>query len=101
MTAQLLYEIAAPAYLNPDVTAHFDTVQLSQDGPDRVRISGAAGTPPPSDVKVAINYLGGYRNTMTLVLTGLDIEDEGPLGRAGAVRDPRRRASRSTTSTSG
>ena len=76
VTAQLLYEIAAPAYLNPDVTAHFDTVQLSQDGPDRVRISHTVGTPPPSDVKVAINYLGGYRNTMTLVLTGLDIEEK-------------------------
>jgi hypothetical protein len=74
VTAQLLYEIGDPAYLNPDVTAHFDTVRLATDGPDRVRISGTVGTPPPSDVKVAINYLGGYRNTMTLVLTGLDIE---------------------------
>lgn len=74
VTSQLLYEIAEPAYLNPDVVAHFDTLELDQEGPDRVRISGTSGTPPPDTLKVAVNYLGGYRNTMTLVLTGLDIE---------------------------
>ena len=74
VTAQLLYEIAQPAYANPDAVAHFDTIQLTQEGPDRVRISGVKGTPPPSDLKVALNYMGGYRNSMTLVLTGLDIE---------------------------
>ena len=74
VTAQLLYEIAEPGYANPDVVAHFDTVALEQDGPDRVRLSGTRGSPPPVTAKVAINFLGGYRNTMTLVLTGLDIE---------------------------
>jgi hypothetical protein len=74
VTSQLLYEIAEPAYLNPDVVASFDTVELTQEAPDRVRISGTRGTPPPSTLKVALNQLGGYRNTMTLVLTGLDIE---------------------------
>ncbi len=73
VTAQLLYEIAGPAYANPDVVAHFDTIRLDADGPDRVRISGTRGGPPPADLKVALNYLGGYRNTMTMVLTGLDI----------------------------
>ena len=78
VTAQLLYEIAEPAYRNPDVIAHFDTIHLetvplAQAGPDRVAITGTRGSPPPPDLKVAINYLGGYRNTMTLVLTGLDI----------------------------
>jgi hypothetical protein len=76
VTAQLLYEIAEPRYANPDVVAHFDTVTLEQDGPDRVRLSGTRGSPPPATAKVAINFLGGYRNTMTLVLTGLDIEDK-------------------------
>ena len=47
VTAQLLYEIAEPAYANPDVIAHFDTVRLTQDGPDRVRLSGTRGSPPP------------------------------------------------------
>ena len=76
VTAQLLYEIAEPGYANPDVVAHFDTIMLGQDGPDRVRISGTRGSPPPATAKVAINFLGGYRNTMTLVLTGLDIEEK-------------------------
>ncbi len=76
VTAQLLYEIAGPAYANPDVIAHFDTVTLTQDGPDRVRLSGTRGSPPPATAKVAMNFLGGYRNTMTLVLTGLDIEEK-------------------------
>jgi hypothetical protein len=76
VTAQLLYEIAEPAYRNPDVIAHFDTLRLAQDGPDRVRITGTRGSPPPADLKVAINYLGGFRNTMTLVITGLDIEEK-------------------------
>jgi hypothetical protein len=76
VTAQLLYEIAEPAYAGPDVVAHFDTIRLDADGQDRVRISGTRGSPPPADLKVALNYLGGYRNTMTMVLTGLDIEEK-------------------------
>ncbi|HEX3591445.1 MAG TPA: acyclic terpene utilization AtuA family protein [Pseudonocardiaceae bacterium] len=73
VTAQLLYEIAEPAYANPDVVAHFDTITLTEDGQDRVRVAGTVGSPPPATTKVAMNFLGGYRNTMTLVLTGLDI----------------------------
>ncbi|OHV42671.1 acyclic terpene utilization AtuA family protein [Pseudofrankia sp. BMG5.36] len=74
VTAQLLYEIAGPEYAGPDVTTHFDTVRLTQDALDRVRLSGTRGSAPSGRLKVALNYLGGYRNTMTLVLTGLDIE---------------------------
>ena len=76
VTAQLLYELGEPAYANPDVIAHFDTLRLYSDGPDRVRISVTRGSPPPDVLKVALNYLGGYRNTMTMVLTGLDIEEK-------------------------
>jgi Acyclic terpene utilisation family protein AtuA len=74
VTAQLLYEIAEPAYANPDAIAHFDTITVEADGPDRVALSGTKGSPPPATAKVAMNFAGGYRNTMTLVLTGLDIE---------------------------
>ncbi len=76
VTAQILYEIADPAYLNPDVVSHFDSARVEQDGPDRVAISGVRGSPPPDTLKVALNMLGGYRNTMTMVLTGLDIEQK-------------------------
>lgn len=74
--AQLLYEVGAPAYVNPDVVAHFDSLSVVPEGPDRVRVSGTRGTPPPPTLKVAMNYIGGFRNTMTMVLTGLDIEDK-------------------------
>ncbi|MFC7649996.1 acyclic terpene utilization AtuA family protein [Streptosporangium lutulentum] len=79
VTAQLLYEISSPRYPGPDVIARFDTIRLEQEGPDRVRISGTRGEAPPDTLKVAINYLGGYRNTMTMVLTGLDIEAKARL----------------------
>jgi hypothetical protein len=74
VTAQLLYEIAGPAYEGPDVVARFDTVRVTDVGPDRVRLSGTRGEPAPDRLKVAINYLGGFRNSMSFVLTGLDIE---------------------------
>ena len=74
VTAQLLYEIAGPAYENPDVVARFDTVRVEAAGPDRVRLHGTRGEPAPDRLKVAINYLGGFRNSMSFVLTGLDVE---------------------------
>jgi len=74
VTAQLLYEIGGVRYLNPDVVARFDTIGLSQEGADRVLVSGVRGEPAPAQTKVCINYLGGYRNSMTFVLTGLEIE---------------------------
>jgi hypothetical protein len=79
VTAQLLYEIAGPAYLSPDVTARFDTIALAQAGPDRVRVSGVRGEPPPATTKVCINHAGGYRNSMTFLLTGLDVEEKARL----------------------
>jgi hypothetical protein len=74
VTAQLVYEIQSTIYLNPDVTTHLDTVQLSPDGDDRVRISGVRGSAPPPTTKVCLNHLGGFRNQMELVITGLDVE---------------------------
>jgi len=79
VTAQLLYEIGSERYLNPDVVARFDTIALEQEAPNRVRVSGVRGEPAPDTTKVCINYLGGFRNTMTFVLTGLDIEEKAKL----------------------
>ncbi|TYK43544.1 DUF1446 domain-containing protein [Actinomadura decatromicini] len=74
VTAQLLYEIGGPSYAGPDVTTRFDTIELAADGADRVRVGGVRGGPPPPTTKVCLNHLGGHRNEMTFVLTGLGIE---------------------------
>ncbi|SCG52322.1 acyclic terpene utilization AtuA family protein [Micromonospora inositola] len=81
VTAQLLYEVDGPAYLGPDVVTRLDTVTLTGDGPDRVRVSGVRGTPPPDTLKVGVNNLGGFRNSMTFVLCGLDIPAKAALVR--------------------
>src|SRR4051794_36725473 len=81
VTAQLLYEISGHDYLGPDVTTRFDTIGLDEDGPDRVRISGVAGLPPPPTTKVCINYLGGARNSVTFLLTGADVAAKADLVR--------------------
>jgi hypothetical protein len=74
VTAQLLYEIQSQRYVNPDVVARFDTLRLEQEGPDRVRVSGIRGEPAPPSIKVCLNHLGGYKNSLTLLLPGLDSE---------------------------
>jgi len=76
ITAQLLYEISSPAYLNPDVIAHFDTLKIEDIEKDKVYISGCRGSSPPKDHKVCINLAGGFRNGMEIILTGLDIEEK-------------------------
>ena len=81
VTAQLLYEITGARYANPDATARFDTISLSDDGPDRVLISGARGEPPPPTLKVSLNSIGGFRNSATFVLTGLDVDAKAALVR--------------------
>ncbi len=81
VTAQLLYEIGGARYANPDVTARFDTIAVSDDGPDRVRLSGVRGEPPPPSLKVSLNSIGGFRNAVTFILTGLDIDAKAKLVR--------------------
>ncbi|WP_194923759.1 acyclic terpene utilization AtuA family protein [Catenulispora pinisilvae] len=81
VTAQLLYEITGHRYANPDVTTRLDTVTLTQEGPDRVRITGVVGEAPPPQLKVALNRLGGFRNQVDFVLTGLAIEAKADLAK--------------------
>ena len=76
VTAQLLYEIGSPAYINPDVIAHFDTLKIEDSGKDKVFISGCRGSSPPKEHKVCINLSGGFRNGMEIILTGLDIKEK-------------------------
>jgi hypothetical protein len=79
VTSQLLYEIASPSYLGPDVSARFDTIHLEQIAKDRVRISETRGEAPPNNLKVAMNELGGYRKDLAIALTGLEIEAKAQL----------------------
>jgi len=79
ITSQLLYEIASPTYLGPDVSARFDTIHLEQIEKDRVRISATEGEPPPPTLKVAMNEVGGFRKDLNIALTGLDIEAKAAL----------------------
>jgi hypothetical protein len=74
VTAQLMYEVQSEHYLGPDVTVDLTTIELAPAGDDRVRVSGVRGQAPPSQLKVCLNELGGFRNQMEFVLTGLDIE---------------------------
>lgn len=81
VTAQLLYETGGARYAGPDVTARLDSVRLVQDGPDRVRVSGVRGEAPPPELKAGLNRLGGWRNEVVFVLTGLDIDAKARLVR--------------------
>ena len=79
VTAQLLYEINSPAYMNPDVIGHFDTLKMEQDGEDRVFVSGCRGSSAPKTHKVCVNLAGGFRNGTEVLLTGIDIEEKAKL----------------------
>jgi hypothetical protein len=85
VTAQLLYEIGGPRYLNPDAVARFDTIALSDEGTDRVRISGVRGEPPPATSKVSVNEVAGWRNGVTLAVNGLDVEKKAALAQRALV----------------
>ncbi|MGW6657637.1 acyclic terpene utilization AtuA family protein [Rhodococcus sp. NPDC055024] len=81
VTAQLLYEITGGRYAGPDVTTRIDNAVLTQEGPDRVLISGVTGEAPPPQYKVSLNTLAGFRNEATFILTGLDIEAKADLAK--------------------
>lgn len=76
VTAQLLYEVQSTVYLGPDASVDLDSVRLSQEGPDRVAIAPVRGLAPPERLKVCVNELGGWRNSVELVLTGLDVAEK-------------------------
>ena len=72
ISEQLLYEMGAPQYLAPDCIARLDSIRLTQDGPDRVKVSGIVGEPPPEKLKVSVSFSHGYRAFGRLVVTGPD-----------------------------
>ena len=92
VTPQILYEVTGARYGGPDVVTRLDTARVEQEGPDRVRITGVRGEPAPPTTKVSVTCLGGHRNEVTFLLTGLDIEDKAELVerqfRAGLATQP-------------
>ena len=79
VNSQLMYEIQGARYAGPDATARIDSIELRQDAKDRVLVSVVVGEAPPPQLKVSLNSLGGFRNEMEFVLTGLNIEEKAEL----------------------
>ena len=70
---QLVYEMGDPhEYITPDCVADFTTVQLADDGQDRVRVFGIKGRPATDFLKVSISYSAGYKAVGTLVYSWPD-----------------------------
>jgi hypothetical protein len=65
---QLLYEMGDPhEYITPDVVADFTTINLKDDGKNRVRVRGIEGKPNTDFYKVSIAYSSGWKAVGTLV----------------------------------
>ena len=96
VSEQILYEIGSPGYLTPDVVARFDSMQLTQEGPDRVRVTGARGEPAPEKLKVSISFQNGWRAFGRLIVSGPGHAGEGQQS-GGRVLGKRRRPRASTT----
>jgi hypothetical protein len=67
---QFLYELQGNIYLNSDVKAILDDVQVKTEGKDRVRIWGIRGAPPPPTTKLAVFYRAGYQSEIVVNATG-------------------------------
>jgi hypothetical protein len=89
VTAQLVYEIGEPAYLNSDVITYLDTATLADLGEDRVQIRGVRGAAPPATTKVAITGVGGWENSVLLALTGPDLDAKAALVEQSVTRHAR------------
>ncbi len=71
---QLVYEMGDPSnYISPDGVACFDTIQLKDEGKDRVRIFGIKGKPEPELLKVSMSFDDGYKASGTLLICGPDV----------------------------
>ncbi len=71
VSEQLLYEMGEPTnYITPDCVVDFTTVELEEDGENRVRISGVKGGPATDSYKVSINHFVGYKASGSLTISG-------------------------------
>ena len=73
VSEQLLYEIGDPAhYLTPDVDVDFTTIELTDEGSDRVALRGVTGRPATDTYKVSLAYKAGYMASSQLLVLGRD-----------------------------
>jgi hypothetical protein len=80
VTEQLVYEMGDPhSYITPDVIADFATIELQDDGENRVRVSGIKGKPPTDKLKVSVAYRAGFKAVGTLVYSWPDAVDKAKL----------------------
>lgn len=70
VTCQFLYELQGNMYLNSDVKADLTAIKITQEGPNRVQVTGIKGHPPPPTTKLAIFYVGGYQCEFDMNATG-------------------------------
>jgi hypothetical protein len=83
VTEQLVYEMGDPhQYITPDVIADFTTIQLANDGTDRVRVFGIKGAPSTDKLKVSIAYRSGYKAVGTLVYSWPDALEKAQVANA-------------------
>lgn len=85
--AQFLYEIQGSHYLNPDVIARIDKARLEDIGPDRVRMTGITGLPPPPTAKLAIFTRGGWQAELSAFCAGLEIDAKVNMLRTQVLRE--------------
>jgi hypothetical protein len=77
---QLLYEMGDPhGYITPDVVADFTTIQLREEGKDRVRVHGVKGSARTDLLKVSIAYTDGWKASGTLVYAWPDAVEKAQL----------------------
>lgn len=77
---QLVYEMGDPsAYLTPDVVVDFGSIVLSDDGPDRVRVSGVRGSAPTDRLKVSVSYADGWKASGGVIVSGPEAVAKGEV----------------------
>lgn len=88
---QIVYEIGDPqSYHLPDVICDFSAVQLTQCGPDRVRVEGARGRAPGPDYKVCATWADGFRLLTTYMIAGFEAAAKGRATAQALVRRTQR-----------
>ncbi len=74
---QLVYEIGDPRhYLTPDVDCDFTTVEVAEQGRDRVAVSGASGRAATDTYKVSLAYRDGWMASGQLLVYGADCKEK-------------------------